>query len=152
VFRGINFLNLDAKGRLSLPSRARERLSSAGVSSLVLTLNPLDRCVWLYPLPEWEVIDAKLGALSDFDKRSRRTKQMMRGHACDCDLDKLGRILIPRELREFAGLDKSIALLGQGNKLELWNAEVWNQQREQWLSGLDEDEADTPEPLRNLSL
>lgn len=152
MFRGISFLNLDTKGRLAVPSRFRERMSATGINSLVLTLNPLDRCLWLYPLPEWEVIDAKLAALSDFDRQSRRTKQMMRGYASDCELDKLGRILLPRELRDFARLDRSIALLGQGNKLELWDAAAWNTQRDEWLADLDAPEGDAPEALRSLSL
>jgi MraZ protein len=152
MFRGISLLNLDSKGRLAIPSRFRARLSASGIQSLVLTLNPLDRCLWLYPLPEWEIIDVKLAALSDFDRQSRRTKQMMRGYASDCEMDKLGRILLPRELREFARLDKGIVLLGQGNKLELWDAAAWNTQRDEWLAELDAPEGEAPEPLRSLSL
>jgi MraZ protein len=118
----------------------------------VLTLNPLDRCLWLYPLPEWESIDAKLQDLSDFDTQSRRTKQMMRGYATDCELDGQGRILIPETLRQFAGLEKHLVMLGQGNKFELWDETAWNLQRDAWLEQVGQGSGDPSEPLRRLSL
>ena len=79
VFRGFTKISIDNKGRLAVPSRYRELISVQAENSLVITLNPLDRSLWLYPLPEWDVIEDKLASLSDFDKQSRRTKQMMRG-------------------------------------------------------------------------
>ncbi|MEX0951353.1 MAG: division/cell wall cluster transcriptional repressor MraZ [Gammaproteobacteria bacterium] len=145
-------ISIDSKGRVAVPSRFRERLSVLADGHLVLTLSPLDQSLWLYPLPEWELIEAKLASLSDFDTQSRRTKQMMRGYASDCQLDAQGRILIPQELRSYAGLGKDIILLGQGNKFELWDAAVWNAQREQWLNAIGSDTGETPEALRSLSL
>ncbi len=116
------------------------------------TLNPLDRSLWLYPLTDWEVIEAKLAALSDFDKQSRRAKQMMRGYATDCQLDSQGRILIPQELRDYAQLQKQAVVLGQGNKFEVWDLESWEQQRDQWLSQVDSGDGEPPEALKSLSL
>lgn len=112
----------------------------------------MDRCLWLYPGTEWEIIDKKLQALSDFDRQSRRTKQMMLGYATECVMDTQGRIRIPTLVQEFAKLKKQIALIGQGNKFEIWDEKAWLQQRDAWLKGLDKDEADPSEPLRNLSL
>lgn len=152
VFRGFSTLNLDAKGRLAIPSRYRDRLAVQCESAMVLTLNPLDRCLWLYPLPEWELIETKLSALSDFDRQSRRAKQMMRGYACDCELDSHGRILVPQELREYASISKHCVVLGQGNKFELWDQEHWSGQRDAWLGQLDEDSGEASEALRSLSL
>ena len=152
MFRGISTVSLDAKGRVAIPSRYRERLSVLCENALVLTLNPWDRSLWLYPLPEWEVIEAKLRDLSDYDKQSRRTKQMMRGYATDCELDGHGRILLPQKLREFAGLEKQAVILGQGNKFEVWDEAIWNQQREEWLEQVDQDGGSAPEALRGLSL
>ena len=91
MFRGFSSVSLDSKGRLAIPSRFRERLMGIAGGCLVQTLNPLDRSLWLYPLPEWELIEEKLAELSDFDKQSRRAKQMMRGYATDCQLDTHGR-------------------------------------------------------------
>ena len=83
MFRGFSKISIDSKGRLAIPSRYRALISDQALNNLVITLNPLDRSLWLYPLPEWELIEEKLAALSDFDKQSRRTKQMMRGYAND---------------------------------------------------------------------
>lgn len=152
MFRGFSTVSLDAKGRLAVPSRYRERLAERAAGHLVVTPNPLDPSLWLYPLPEWEVIEAKLHALSDFDRRSRRTKQMMRGYACDCELDTQGRVLLPAVLRELARLDKDVVVLGQGNKLEVWDAARWNEQREEWLRTLDEEQGEPSETLGGLSL
>lgn len=152
MFQGINTLSLDSKGRLAIPSKHRDRLAVICENQLMLTINPMDRCLWLYPGTEWEVIDKKLQALSDFDRQSRRTKQMMLGYATECVMDTQGRIRIPTLVQEFAKLKKQIALIGQGNKFEIWDEKAWLQQRDAWLEGLDKDEADPSEPLRNLSL
>jgi len=152
VFRGIQPVCLDAKGRVGIPSRYRERLTSVCANALVLTLNPLDCCLWLYPLPEWEKIDEKLQELSDFDIQSRRTKQMMRGYATDCELDGQGRILIPEALRAFADIEKHIMFIGQGNKFELWDESAWNKNRDDWLDKVGKGLGDPSEPLRRLSL
>jgi MraZ protein len=152
VFRGFGVVSLDLKGRLAIPSRYRERLQECCGGCLVLTLNPLDRSLWIYPLPEWEAVEEKLKALSDFDRRSRRTKQMMRGYATDLDMDGQGRILLPAKHRELAGLDKNIVVLGQGNKFELWDEEHWNRQRDEYFAEIGEAGADQPGPLLDLSL
>jgi MraZ protein len=152
LFRGFNKISIDNKGRLAVPSRYRELISVQAENSLVITLNPLDRSLWLYPLPEWDVIEDKLASLSDFDKQSRRTKQMMRGYATDCQLDSQGRILIPKELRSYADLTKQAVILGQGNKFEIWNEKAWEAQRDEWLETVGDDSLSTPESLQSLSL
>lgn len=152
MFRGISTLSLDAKGRLAIPSRYRELLASLCNNRLVLTLSPRDPCLWLYPLPAWEAIDAKLEQLSDFDEQSRRTKQVMRGYAEDCELDSQGRIRIPDALRSFVGLEKRITLMGQGNKFALWDEGAWNQRFGRWLQQVSEDAGAPSEILVSLSL
>ncbi len=152
MFRGFSALSLDVKGRLAVPRRYRSQLADLCDNALVVTLNPLDRCLWLYPLPEWEVIEAKLQGLSDFDRQSRRTKQIMRGYATDCELDKHGRILLPQKLREFAGFTKSIVFLGQGNKFEIWDEDYWNTQRDEWLLGVDDRSGESSQTLDGLAL
>ena len=152
MFRGFQTVNIDDKGRLAVPSRYRQRLSADAGGQLVLTLNPLDRSLWLYPQNNWEQIETKLAALSEFDKRSRRTKQMMRGYACDCQLDSQGRVLIPAELRDYARLQKQAVILGQGNKFEVWDQSSWEQQRDVWLSQIDTEDSEFSEALKSLSL
>jgi MraZ protein len=151
VFRGFSTVSLDSKGRLAIPSRYRDRLALAAEGRLVLTLNPLDRALWLYPLPEWEVIEEKLAALSDFDHRSRRAKQMMRGYASDCQLDGQGRILVPQELRELAAIRRQAVILGQGNKFEIWDQTIWAAARDEWLEQVGND-GEPSETLKTLSL
>ena len=152
MFRGFSSVSLDSKGRLAIPSRFRERLMGIAAGCLVQTLNPLDRSLWLYPLPEWELIEEKLAELSDFDKQSRRAKQMMRGYATDCQLDTHGRILVPAELRNYAQLDKQTIILGQGNKFEIWNRVNWEEQRDHWLSLVGDDKGTPTGALQSLSL
>ncbi len=152
MFRGFSAVSIDSKGRMAVPSRFRERLAAVDDGCLVQTLNPLDRSLWLYPLTDWELIETKLAALSDFDKQSRRTKQMMRGYANDCQLDSQGRILIPHELRDYAQLEKQAVILGQGNKFEIWSQSSWELQRDQWLSLVDKGDGEPSEALKSLSL
>lgn len=152
MFKGFTTISIDAKGRLAIPARHRDQLSIADASQLVLTLNPWDRCLWLYPAADWEVIEEKLQGLSDFDKQARRTKQIIRGYATDCSLDGQGRILLPPDLRRFALLEKRVAFLGQGNKFEIWDEDVWNGQRDEWLEGITDDDGATSDVLGSLSL
>jgi len=137
---------------MAIPSRYRDRLMRIADGSLVQTLNPLDRSIWIYPLSEWELIETKLASLSDFDKQSRRTKQMMRGYASDCQMDAQGRILLPTELRDYAEIKKQAVILGQGNKFEVWDQETWELKRDQWLDTIVDDQSAPSEALKPLSL
>ena len=152
MFKGFSTISIDAKGRLAIPARHRDQLSTEEFSTLVLTLNPWDRCLWLYPSSEWEVIEDKLQGLSDFDRESRRTKQIIRGYATDCSLDGQGRVLLPNELRKFALLDKRVAFLGQGNKFEIWDDDIWSAQRDEWLDGVNNRDGSGSTVLNTLSL
>lgn len=152
VFRGYSNLALDAKGRLSVPARYRERLAAVCDNRVVMTVNPWDRCLWLYPAPEWEVTEAKLMQLPDTEKVSRRTKQIMRGYATDCELDGHGRILLPLELREFAEIERDVVVLGQGNRFEIWNRSAWETQRDEWLGQVEHPAGELSATLRELSL
>jgi len=132
MFQGINDLNLDAKGRMSLPARYRESIQESCDGSLVITVD-VDRCLLIYPMPEWEVIQQKLMQLPSINKQVRRLQRLLLGHATECDVDGNNRILLPPPLRNFAGLKKHAVLIGQGNKFELWDQETWEKMRERWL-------------------
>lgn len=150
-FEGNTVLSLDAKGRIAIPSAYRDVLAAAGEASLVLTVSPYDRCLWLYPASEWAVVKLKLLEVSDFDKLSRRTKQMMRGHATPCVADGQGRIRIPDPLREFAGLDRQITLVGQGNRFEIWDGETWVTERNDWQLEVRSGVGTASEMLKQLA-
>ena len=148
VFRGATKVTLDAKGRMAIPTRYRERLASRCDGQIVVTVDK-DYCLLVYPLPDWEELERKLVRLPSMHKVARRIMRIMVGYATEVDLDANGRILVSRELRDFAGLDKQAILIGQGNKFELWDEERWIEKRDAWL-GEDED-LDLPAELESLS-
>ena len=130
VFRGVTLLALDAKGRLAIPARHRDALAGVSAGRLVLTADP-SRCLLMYPLAAWEPIQARLMALSSFDARIRAVQRLLVGHADDVDIDGAGRILVPPALRRYAGLDKQVVLVGQGQKFEVWDETQWSTQTAQ---------------------
>ena len=125
MFRGINSITIDAKGRMAIPARYRDLLDSA----MVLTIDTEETCLLLYPVLEWQKIEASLQKLPSFNAAARRIQRLLIGHATDIDLDTQGRILLPQELRQYANLQKQAVLIGQGNKFEVWNDELWQQKR-----------------------
>ena len=151
MFRGVTTLNLDAKGRMAIPTRYRERLQETCASRLVLTVDR-DRCLLLYPETEWSEIERKLKSLPSFDKAARALQRLYIGHAQDMEMDAQGRISLPSELRSFAGLEKRVAMVGQGNKFELWDEEVWNGKREEWLDQVSLDDLDALSDVGKLSI
>ena len=138
MFRGATTVNLDSKNRLVVPTRYRDALLVNGAGRVVLTADP-SQCLLLYPLPEWEPIEKKLNALSDFNPKTRSLKQLLVGYAHDMEMDSAGRVLLPPMLRKFAELDKSVVLVGQGSKVELWNEARWEAQVSQALTFSDND-------------
>ena len=144
MFRGIHQLSLDNKGRLSIPAAYRQRLLDASEGRTVLTIDR-DRCLLLYPLKIWEEIECQLIRLSSTNKRARALKRLLLGHAEECELDTGGRILLPGPLREFAGLEKRVVLVGQGNKFEIWNEPAWQAWCDAALDGGDDDGEPMPD-------
>ena len=149
MFRGATKITLDAKGRLAIPTRYRERLAARCDGQLVATVDR-DHCLLLYPLPDWEEIERKLIRLPSLHKLARQMQRIMVGYATEVDIDGHGRILLSQELRDFAGLDRQAILIGQGNKFELWDEERWNGKRDEWLA--TDDDGDLPPDLESLSL
>jgi len=148
LFRGGEAVNLDAKGRLAVPTRYRDAIMDRCDGHLVLTVHS-DRCLMLYPLPEWERLERRVAELPDMDAVTRELKLMLFGHATDREIDKNGRILIPPRLREFAGLEKRVEFLGQSSKFEIWNEESWASKCAAYVSGDDKELSDA---LRSLTL
>lgn len=151
MLRGVNTLALDAKGRLAIPTRYRDRLAERCAGQMVVTVDR-DHCLLLYPLPDWEDLERKLVRLPSLNKHARRLQRLLIGHATDLELDSHGRVLLPGPLRRFANLDRHVVLIGQGNKFELWNEDTWNECRDSWLAEVDDDELSLPAELNQLSL
>ncbi|RYZ97191.1 MAG: transcriptional regulator MraZ [Moraxellaceae bacterium] len=146
MFQGSHAINLDAKGRIAVPAKCREALASVCQGRVVLTAHTQDRCVLLYPEPEWEQILPKIEALPSFNKAALRAQRLLIGYATPLELDGAGRLLIPPTLRDYAGLDKNLMLVGLGKKFELWDEAAW-------ISTLaDDGDADLPPEMLSLSL
>jgi len=91
----------------------------------------------MYPQPAWEPIQAKMMALSSFDKQSSALQRLLVGHAEDIEMDAAGRLLVSPVLRDFAALEKQVMLVGQGSHFELWNMEAWRAQLDR-MTGVDD--------------
>jgi MraZ protein len=150
MFRGANKLTLDAKGRMVMPTRYRERLQERCGGKLVVTVDR-DQCLLIYPLPDWEEIERKLMRLPTLNPQARRLQRLMVGHATDLELDGHGRVLLPPKLREFGLLTRDAVLIGQGLRFELWDEARWNERRDEWLAS-EETTTDLPSELETLSL
>jgi MraZ protein len=148
VFRGVAQISLDSKGRLAVPARHREALILRSAGRLVITVDS-DKCLLLYPLPDWEPIQQKLMSLSSLNPRIRDLQRRLVGYAEDIEMDAAGRLLISPALRNFASLTKSVVLVGQGNKFELWDREKWEQALER-SAGFGDGEL--PPELEGFSL
>ena len=148
VFRGATKVSLDAKGRMAIPTRYRERLAARCDGQIIVTVDK-DHCLLVYPMPDWEELERKLVRLPSMNKAARRIVRIMVGYATEVDMDGSGRILVSKELREFASLDKQAMLIGQGNKFELWDEATWNEKRDAWLS--EEDDGELPPDLESIA-
>ena len=129
VFRGVNQLALDSKGRLAIPGKHRTALAGSdedGARKLIVTADP-SRCLLVYPLATWEPIQARLMSLSSFNADIRGLQRLLVGHADEVDMDGAGRILVPPALRQYARLEHRVVLVGQGNKFELWDEARWQE-------------------------
>jgi len=151
VFRGINNINLDAKGRMAVPTRYRESLAEHCGGQMVVTIDTEEHCLLIYPIEEWEVIQRKIEALPSFNPAARRIQRLLIGHATDIEIDAGGRLLLTQPLRDYARLDKKMVLLGQGKKFELWSEELWMQRRDAYIEDRGAAE-DLPDELQTLSL
>ena len=129
MFQGATALSLDVKGRLAIPARHREALVEASDGQLVLTAHP-HRCLLLYPEPAWLPIRDKVLATSSLNPQAASIKRLLVGNARDETLDSAGRLLIAPELRQFAGLEKQVWLVGLGSHFEIWSDIGWQKEQD----------------------
>ncbi len=151
MFRGSSAINLDAKGRLAMPSRYREELVERCDGQLVITIDLADPCLCIYPLPYWEKVEATLSQMPSLRTETRQLNRLLIGSAVDLELDSSGRLLIPARLREQAGLTKQVMLVGQLNKFQLWDEDKWNEVITRDLEEIKNPDH-LPEELMNLVL
>lgn len=131
---------------MAIPAKYRADLISSQTKSLVMTAHTEDRCVLVYPEEEWLSILPKIEALPSFNRAALRAQRLLLGYASTLEIDANGRVLVPPTLRDYAGFEKKLMLVGLGKKLELWG-------EENWLSSVAHAEIDSEElPPEMLSL
>ncbi|WP_171588325.1 division/cell wall cluster transcriptional repressor MraZ [Pelistega europaea] len=133
MFQGNSALSLDAKGRMTIPTRYRDALLSESHGKITITRN-LDGGLLIYPRFEWE---AKRKIIMELPSSQRGLQRLLLGHAQDVDIDGSGRVLIAPELRDVAGIVKDVVLVGMGQKFELWAADKFAAQQEEDLAAID---------------
>ena len=140
MFKGISNLSIDVKGRASMPQRYRSDFSSKNKSKLVITADK-DKCLLIYTQSSWAIIEKKLSNIPSYNKEARFIQRLLIGYATESEIDSQGRFLIPIPLREYAGIQKKIILLGQGSKFELWSENIWNKNMKSWLVSQSNDDS-----------
>jgi MraZ protein len=148
VFQGATQINLDAKGRMTVPTRTRDGLTAGGTVKLVLTAHP-DGCLLLYPAPAWEPIRTKVMAFPSTDRMASLWKRLLVGFAEEVEPDNAGRLLVSPELREYAHITRQVMFVGQGSHFEIWDLEQWNAQLESLRTG---GTPNLPPGMENFSL
>ena len=131
VFQGASSLSLDAKGRLSVPTRHRDVLSATAAGQLTITKHP-HGCLMVFPRPEWEKFRERIAALP---MDAQWWKRIFLGNAMDVEMDGTGRVVVSPELREAAGISKEAVLLGMGSYFELWDKSTYDAQEAKAMQG-----------------
>ena len=141
MFLGRYAHNLDAKGRLAIPARFRDALAEG-----VILTRGIDRCLALYPLDAWRPLADKVAALPLTDADARTFRRLVFAAAADLTLDAQGRILIPPDLRRYAGLEREALVVGVDTSIEIWSPERW----EAVEASLDADGAEIAQRLATM--
>ncbi len=150
MFRGAAKVTLDDKGRMVLPTRFRDLMVNESRGKLLVTLG-LEKCLLIYPQPAWEQVERTLMDLPSLIPQSQLLQRLILGYATELELDSHFRFLLPSELRTVAKLERQVMLVGQGNRIELWDEGRWNEQLGRW-SGGELALANLPPELRNVKL
>lgn len=142
MFLGDHQHTLDAKGRVSLPARFR-----ADLTGKLVVAKGFDQCLYVYPADAYSRFVEELVSREDFEPRMRKVRRFFMSGATEVELDSAGRVSLPANLREYAGLKKDVAVTGNGNRIEIWDAEAWRE-----YSGAGESVEDLAKELADAGL
>jgi MraZ protein len=134
MFKGIHSINLDAKGRLTIPTKYRNTINDQSNGNMVVTIDSEEKCLLLYPATVFSNIEKRINDLPSFTKNHRRIQRLIIGHAEDLELDSSGRILLSKPLRAVSEMSKKVTLIGQGDKFEIWSDDIWSNRVNKWRS------------------
>lgn len=138
MFRGSSFHNLDSKGRLIIPARFRDVLKQSTVDGLMIS--KMDGALFCYTFEKWREIEDSILKLARKSKNMRRFRRIFIGGAHECLFDKQVRILIPPTLRQYAGLNKEVVLVGVLDYFEIWAKDSWAQEDEKLHIDMENEE------------
>lgn len=130
--------SVDVKGRVSIPFRNRDEMGAFVVVSKGIG----EKCLYVFPECEWKKIEEKLSSFPISDAKARAVARFFAGGACECEIDKQGRIIIPAYLRNYANIQKDVVLIGAVTRLEIWNSDIWNEklgENEEYFADIEED-------------
>lgn len=148
MFSGATNINLDAKGRIAIPSRFREEIQQQCGRQMYITVAVDEKCrgeegcLWLYPLPVWRNVENTILGLKTLNKTVQKLRRFFIGNAVECEMDAQGRLLIPENLRSMSSLEKKVVIVGQLEKFEIWNADAWERKKDEWINGDDTEGLD----------
>ncbi|MGK0498848.1 MAG: MraZ protein [Oceanicoccus sp.] len=146
MYHGSHAINMDAKGRLAIPAKVRDTLLTECQGRIVVTAHTEERCLLVYPEPQWQTLLPKIEALPNIHAKAAKMQRLLLGYASTLEIDGAsGRVLLPPTLREYASLEKKLMLVGQGKKLELWS-------EQNWFNYIDADGGDDDLPPEVLAL
>ena len=141
MFRGRFKHTIDSKGRLSIPSKFREILKGSHDERLMVA--NFDNCLYAYPYEEWSLLEDKLSRFSMLRRNVKSFQRFFASGVAECNVDKMGRILIPPPLREYAGLERDVIVIGMLKRIEIWSKKRWEEEivkaRED-IEGLSDDD------------
>ncbi|MDO9027339.1 MAG: division/cell wall cluster transcriptional repressor MraZ [Candidatus Roizmanbacteria bacterium] len=118
--------SVDNKGRINIPSKLRKMLSDDIKDNFIITRG-FDKCLYVYPLDEWAKVEQELRKLSNYNPDHRLFSRTILDLASDVQLDSQARITIPTELRQYAGIDSEVIIIGTLDKIELWNPKIYSE-------------------------
>ena len=149
MYLGSNAISMDAKGRLAIPAKVRDALLSDCGGRIVVTAHTEERCLLVYPEQQWQQLLPQIENLPNINRKAAKMQRLLLGYATSLEIDEAnGRVLLPPTLREYAGFDKKLMLVGQGKKLELWSETEWFK----YLDAEGGDAEDVPAEVLALSL
>ncbi len=148
MFRGSSFHTIDGKGRVIIPARFRDEIGNGGTDAIMVSR--MDNCLVAYPIDEWHNIEARILSLAEKSEPMRRFRRVFIGGASECPVDKQERVLVPPVLRQYAGLEKEIVLVGVLDHFEIWSRDRWDKENE--LMEADMTEEDVRNQIAKLGL
>ena len=144
--------SVDAKGRVFIPAKWRDDLGDTVIIIRDMMGKGDSRCLYGMPVSLWTEVMDRFRKISMADNKALNEMRMMLANACDCELDKQGRILLPAQLREYAGIENDAVLVGMANRIEIWSAEQWKKCCMEAESASDERRAANMEYLAELGI